>query len=72
MIAAGFLFSKQTAAIDRKAKAKDTGVLNAAKRNEKRVDFDSQDLRSIGQVLPVVGNFIFVEPRNAAPQNYHC
>ena len=34
MIAAALLFSKQIAAIDRKAKAKDTGVLNEAKRNE--------------------------------------
>ncbi len=42
MIAAALLFSKQIAAIDRKAKAKDTGVLNEAKRNEKRVDFDSK------------------------------
>ena len=42
MIAAALLFSKQIAAIDRKAKAKDTKVLNEAKRNEKRVDFDSK------------------------------
>jgi hypothetical protein len=36
------LFSKQITAIDRKAKAKDTKVLNEAKRNEKQVDFDSK------------------------------
>ncbi len=42
MIAATLLFSKQIAAIDRKEKAKDTKVLNEAKRNEKRVDFDSK------------------------------
>ena len=57
MIAAALLFSKQIAAIDRKAKAKDTGVLNEAKRNEKRVDFDSKGcglsfraLRSAGRI----------------------
>ncbi len=60
MIAAALLFSKQIAAIDRKAKAKDTRVLNEAKRNEKRVDFDSKGCglssthcRSAGIRIPV-------------------
>ena len=40
LLSAGLLFSKQIAALCRNKGAKDTRVLNEAKRNEKRVDFD--------------------------------
>ncbi len=66
MIAAALLFSKQIAAIDRKAKAKDTGVLNEAKRNEKRVDFDSKGCGLSVTALRSAGHLENVQPGTAA------
>ncbi len=66
MIAAGLLFSKQIAAIDRKEKAKDTRVLNEAKRNEKRVDFDSKGCGLSATALRSAGHLENVQLGTAA------